>query len=255
MALQAIVNDCPEVGAPAAQDTNLVLDRREIGVSVVSRATNCQDQAIKMMCDKRRCASITFFALAIFAQSAAAQDQKAWDNCIGRDGPLPPDVVIEGCTETIRAAQVPIGKLATAFNNRGVAHKMKGEYKQALQDYDEAIRLLPNSATYYNNRGIIYRLKHDYDRAIANYDEAIWLNSDYPAAFYNRALAYADRGDYDQALADFAVVLRFNPRNALALYARGKMRLKKGDTQEGNADLAVAREIDSNVDAQFDSTP
>lgn len=208
-----------------------------------------------MTCDKRRRTSITFLALAIFARSAAAQDQKAWENCIGRDGPLPPGVVIEGCTEIIRAAQVPIGKLATAFNNRGVAHKMEGEYEQALQDYDEAIRLLPNSATHYNNRGIIYRLKHDYDRAIADYDEAIWLNSDYPAAFYNRALAYADKEDYDHALADFAVVLRFNPRNALALYARGKMRLKRGDTREGNADLTIAREIDPNVDAQFESTP
>ncbi len=62
--------------------------------------------------------------------------------------------------------------MATAFDNRGVAYKLKGEYDRALPDYEEAIRLNPNSAKPYNNRGIIYRIKGDYDRAIADYDEA-----------------------------------------------------------------------------------
>jgi tetratricopeptide (TPR) repeat protein len=200
--------------------------------------------------------AVLLSTIAVSGDARASDDpQVAWDKCVGRNGPIPPDVVIQGCTEVIQAAQVTIVKLAAAFNNRGVAHKMKGEYDQALEDYGQAIRLLPNSAVHYNNRGIVYRLKHDYDRAIADYDEAIWLNSDYPAAYYNRALAYVDKGNYEHALSDLSVVLRFNPQNALALYARGWTCLKNGDAEEGNADIAAAKAINPNVGAEFDASP
>jgi tetratricopeptide (TPR) repeat protein len=180
----------------------------------------------------------------------SAQNSKEWSQCIGREGPNA-DVVIEGCTAIIQEARETPAKLSTAFNNRGVAYRLKGEYDLALQDYDRAIRLNPNSASHYNNRGIIFRIKHDYDRAIADYDEAIWLKPDYPAAFYNRALAFADKGEYDHALADFEVVLRFDAKNALAIYARGMMLLKKGDAEAGKADIARAKAINPNIAEQY----
>jgi tetratricopeptide (TPR) repeat protein len=182
---------------------------------------------------------------------ASAQNSREWRQCIGREGPIA-NVVIEGCTAIIQAARETPAKLAIAFNNRGVAHRLNGEYDKALQDYEQAIRLNPGSPSYYNNRGIIYRIKHDYDRAIADYDEAIWLQNDYPAAFYNRALAYADKGEYDHALADFEVVLRFDAKNALALYARGMTLLKKGDAEAGKADIAAAKAVNPTIAEQFD---
>jgi tetratricopeptide (TPR) repeat protein len=183
---------------------------------------------------------------------ALAQSPKDWSQCIGREGPII-DVVIEGCTAIIQAGQDPPKKLATAFDNRGIAYRLKGEYDRALRDYEQAIRLNPSSANAYNNRGVIYRIKGDYDRAIADYDEAIWLKSgDYPAAFYNRALAYSDKGEYDHALTDFDVVLQFNAKNALALYARGLTRLKKGDAEAGNDDIAAAKAINPSIAEQFD---
>ena len=65
-----------------------------------------------------------------------AQSPRDWSECIGREGPII-DVVIEGCTAVIQAGQGPPKKLATAFDNRGVAHRLKGEYDQALQDYSK----------------------------------------------------------------------------------------------------------------------
>ncbi len=197
--------------------------------------------------------SVILGCFAFFDTASSADPATAWNDCIGLNK-LPFERVIEGCTEIIREGQVTTVKMATAYNNRGLVHKLKGEYDLALQDYNEAIRLLPNSAIHYNNRGVIYRLKHDYDRAIADYDEAIWLDSDYPAAFYNRALAYSDKGDYAHALEDFGVVLQFNPRNALALYARGKTLSKSGNTQAAMADFAAAKAIDPDVDKKFDQS-
>ena len=184
--------------------------------------------------------------------SSFAQSVRDWSRYTGREGPIA-DVVIEGCTAVIESGQDPPRKLATAFDNRGVAYRLKGEYDHALQDYEQAIRLNPDNANAYNNRGIIYRIKGDYDRAIADYDEAIWLKSgNFPAAFYNRAFAYSDKGEYDDALADFGVVMHFNAKNALALYARGLTLLKKGDAAAGQADIAAAKAINPNIAEQFD---
>ena len=186
------------------------------------------------------------------AGSSLAQGPRDWSQCTGREGPVV-DAVIEGCTAVIQSRLDPPQRLATAFDNRGVAYRLKGEYVHALQDYNQAIRLDPDNANAYNNRGIIYRIKSDYDRAIADYDEAIWLkNGDFPAAFYNRALAYAGKGEYDRALTDFDVVMRFDASNALGLYARGLTLIKKGDTEAGNADITAAKAINPDISEQFD---
>jgi tetratricopeptide (TPR) repeat protein len=188
----------------------------------------------------------------LLTTGASAQTSQEWIQCTGREGPIA-DVVIAGCTAIIQAAQEPAAKLATAFNNRGVAYRLKGKYDQALEDFDQSIRLNPSSPKHYNNRGIIYRIRHDYDRAIADYNEAIWLKSDFPAAFYNRAVAYFDQGEYERALADLEVVLRFDKRNALALYARGMILLKKGD-DAGEADITAAKAINPDIAKQFDTS-
>ena len=190
--------------------------------------------------------------VAVMSRSVVvAQISKEWSQCSGREGPVA-DVVISGCSAVIQAGQDSPKRLATAFNNRGVAYKVKGEYDRALEDYDRAILLNPSFANAYNNRGVIYRLKGEYDRAIKDYDEAIWLDSNVPASFYNRGIAYSEKQDYDHALGDFDVVLRFNPKNALALYARGIVRLNIGDTQRGAADIAAAKAINSNVAQEYE---
>lgn len=192
-------------------------------------------------------------AISVLLNAASlAQSPRDWSQCLGREGPII-DVVIEGCTAVIQSGQDTPQRLSTAFDNRGVAYRLKGEYERALQDYEQAIYLNPGNANAYNNRGIIYRIKGNYDRAIADYDQAIWLRSgDFPAAFYNRALAHVDKSEYDRALTDFNIVLRFDAKNALALYARGLTLLRKGDAEAGEADIAAAKAINPNIAEQFD---
>lgn len=198
-------------------------------------------------------AAVTVLATVALMSNAGvmAQISNEWRQCLGGEGPIV-DVIISGCSAVIQAGQDSANRIATAFNNRGVAHKFKGEYDRALEDYDQAILLNPSFANAYNNRGVIYRLKGDYDRAIKDYDQAIWLDSNIPATFYNRAIAYSEKEDYERALGDFDVVLRFNPRNSLALYGRGVAKLKKGDTQNGSADITAAKAINPNVAQEFE---
>jgi tetratricopeptide (TPR) repeat protein len=84
-------------------------------------------------------------------------------------------------------------KNAAVYNNSGLAHASRGDYIQAITDYNRAIQLDPANTVYkdnlqaaveavqkaavdYNTSGLAYFNKKEYDRAIADYHEAIRLD-------------------------------------------------------------------------------
>ena len=92
---------------------------------------------------------LTIFAVLaislLFNAASLAQISMEWKQCLGLGGPIV-DTVIDGCTAIIQSGREPRDRLATAFDNRGVAYKHKGQYDLALQDYEQAIRLNPSNA-------------------------------------------------------------------------------------------------------------
>jgi tetratricopeptide (TPR) repeat protein len=189
---------------------------------------------------------LTFFTvIALMVAGGAplfAQTPQDWAHCLGRDLSTP-DVPIEGCTAVIKTGEQVLRRLAAAYNNRGVAYRVKANYGQAIDDFNEAIRLVPDNANAFNNRGVAYRNMGDLDRAVADYDQAIRIKPDYVAAFYNRGLALTDKREYAKAISDFTAVLRVDPKNPAVLYRRGTAYLNSGEIEAGNADLAEATAI------------
>jgi tetratricopeptide (TPR) repeat protein len=86
--------------------------------------------------------------------------------CLGQDLSSP-DLPIQGCTAVIQTGRKLLDRLATAYNNRGVAYRLKAEYDRAIEDFDEAIKLRPNFANAFNNRAVAYRNNGDLDHALA----------------------------------------------------------------------------------------
>ncbi len=76
-------------------------------------------------------------------------------------------------------------------------------------------------------RGTKYNLNSDYDRAIADFNEAIRLDPNSAAAFYGRAAVYYNMGDYDRAIQDYDQVLRIDPRYNMAPMFRALTYEKK----------------------------
>ena len=191
----------------------------------------------------------TALVVASFFQNSPtfAQTPQDWAHCLTGDLNTPA-VPIDGCTAVIRTGEQVLRRIATAYNNRGVAYRLKASYPQAIDDFNEAIRLEPKYANAFNNRGVAYRNMGDLDRAVADYDQAILIKPDYFAAFYNRGLALADKQEYAKAISDFTTVLRADPKNPLALYRRGATSLKSGDIEAGNADLAAAKAIKPDIE-------
>ena len=96
---------------------------------------------------------------------------------------------------------------AVAHNNRGNAYLDKGQIDRAIQDFDQAIRLMPDYAHAFANRGNAYCDKGQNDEAIRDYTQAIFFQPGYAHAFSRRGRVYSHTGQHNLAIADFRQAL------------------------------------------------
>jgi len=136
---------------------------------------------------------------------------------------------------------------AIAHSNRGNAYIRKGEYAQAIKDYDEAIKLMPNFANAFNNRGVAYQKMVDYDRAIQDFDAAINIDPNYASAFANRAETYQKMGDYPNALKDLDEAIRLQPTLKPLWNERCWTNAIVGELQAAMADCNEAIRLEPDV--------
>jgi len=91
---------------------------------------------------------------------------------------------------------------ADFYNKRGVELGMKGQYDQAILDFNKALKINPGYADVYNNRGIAYGGKGQYDQAILNFNKALEINPGYADAYYNRGIVYYSKKEYAKSWDD-----------------------------------------------------
>ena len=114
------------------------------------------------------------------------------------------------------------------------------DYKGAITDYTQAIRLKPDDAAAYYNRGNVKSKLGQHFAAIADFDSAIRLKPDYAKAYVNRGIAKDDLGQHFSAIADFDSAIRLKPDDADAYYNRGTVKNKLGQHFAAIADYDSA---------------
>ena len=126
--------------------------------------------------------------------------------------------------------------------NRGVEYGNKGNYDQAIEDFNEALRIKPDDKVALYYRAGAYRFKGNYDRAIEDYNAALRIEPDYQDALRARGLAYVGKGNYDRAIEDYTAALRIKP-DLLALLFRGVAYYNKGNYDRAIEDYTAALRI------------
>ena len=163
---------------------------------------------------------------------------------------------------------------AGTFLDRGILFASRGEYKMAIADFTEALKLDPNMAAAYilraralvasvsnvikveaNFRDITVLVTRGnvsvenariYDQAIADLNQAIRLDPNNAVAYYNRGYAYKLKGDYDRAIADLNQAIRLDPNSVEAYISRGYTYYNKKDYDRAIADFNQAIRLDPN---------
>jgi protein O-mannosyl-transferase len=85
---------------------------------------------------------------------------------------------------------------------RGIALVHRGNYNQAIIEYNKAIEIYPEFSEAYYNRGIAFARQRNFIQALSDFDKAIDKKPDYAAAYYNRAVVYYLIKEYPQAWGD-----------------------------------------------------
>ncbi|MEZ5819007.1 MAG: tetratricopeptide repeat protein [Hyphomicrobiaceae bacterium] len=114
---------------------------------------------------------------------------------------------------------------AGLLNDRGVANARLNKLREAIDDFNNSIRLAPEGASAYNNRGnVLLALGYSVE-AEKDFDRAIVLAPGYTAAYVNRGSARALTGETENALKDFSHAIRLAPKSPAAYGGRGRLHL------------------------------
>ncbi|MDF5706484.1 MAG: tetratricopeptide repeat protein [Nostoc sp. S4] len=119
----------------------------------------------------------------------------------------------------------------------------KGEYPNAIANYNQALTVNYSDADLYYKRGLAHYQIGDYEAAIADYAQAIQINIHDAKSYDKRGLALYQIGRLEEAINDYTQAIRINPNLGVAYKNRAEARLYIGDNQGAIEDYTQAIKI------------
>jgi tetratricopeptide (TPR) repeat protein len=116
---------------------------------------------------------------------------------------------------------VSVERCADAYVYAGASLQELGKAPEAMELFQHALRIDPNSAGAHVNLGIALLAQGKPDEAIRHYEEALRIDPDYAKAHINLGNALSTQGRTADALRQYAEALRINPDDAKAYYNLG----------------------------------
>jgi tetratricopeptide (TPR) repeat protein len=117
-------------------------------------------------------------------------------------------------------------ELSAVYQQRAYAAANDQRYGDAINDYNEALKLTPKEATRIHEVLAAVEMKiQDYDKALADYSDLIKEQPNETKYLTYRAYIYEVKNDLQNAMADNEKILKADPNNKDAL-AR-KQRIEK----------------------------
>ncbi|MGD1937521.1 MAG: tetratricopeptide repeat protein [Cyanophyceae cyanobacterium] len=124
--------------------------------------------------------------------------------------------------------------------NHGNGRLEAGDFKGAVEAYEEAIKLSPNSPDALYRRGAVYIDAGDYQAAIADLDRAIRLRPEFAQAYFQRGNARYLLGDLQGATEDYDLATNYDPALPAPYLNRGNVKADLGDDEAAIADYNEA---------------
>jgi tetratricopeptide (TPR) repeat protein len=122
----------------------------------------------------------------------------------------------------------------------GVTKYNQGNYKEAVDNLTQVIKLEPQNSLAYNRRGDAFYRLGDYQKSQTDSSQAITLNPQDANAYYDRGFSSYELGKYKEAIADYTQAIKLNSQNAYAYYGRGLANTQLHEHKEAIEDFSKA---------------
>ncbi len=149
--------------------------------------------------------------------------------------------------------------LGRSYANKGNTIESRKYYRQAIDDYNDAIKINPEDSSYYYNRGVTKRQLNDFREALRDLNLAILLNPEDYRAFFQRGLVKrnlgktkADHGDtegastlYQEAVDDYSEAMRLDSKqaNSTTYNNRGYAKYQKSKIKDNDKNRSEKQEL------------
>lgn len=141
------------------------------------------------------------------------------------------DGAIDDCQTGLDRHATASGK-ALLHNNLGTAHRMAGDYHEAMLNYNLAMGTGLNQREKYmihpsimTNQGILYHLKQEYENAKAYFNQAMGINPGFHKSSVGLAVARYKLGQVGEAQRIWMDILKKEPRYRDAQYLERDLNL------------------------------
>jgi tetratricopeptide (TPR) repeat protein len=180
----------------------------------------------------------TIGLIASAAAMAHAQDSASYADCFGKDN----ERRISGCTALIESGIVANQpEIAGIYSARALAFSLKGEYANAIRDYDVAIQMQPNFPVALNNRAWAYFRWGKATVGLPDVEQSLRLDPTAGHSLDTRAHIRQVQGDLKGALADYKKAMYFGGSEMIKLYQCG---LTEAGLYQGRVDGIWRRELE-----------
>ena len=142
---------------------------------------------------------------------------------------------------------------AVELNNLANKKIDSEDYKSAIADLNQAIKLNPGQSETYLTLGFAYSSMGNSQGAIATYNKAIEINPKSAIAYYYRGDEYLQLENQEKALEDYDRAINVDSNYANPYFDRGTVRYLLGDKEQAFDDFEKAAELfgkNGDVDSQ-----
>ena len=109
------------------------------------------------------------------------------------------------------SAKPPLKVRAIIYNHRGLAFFMLNRERQALKDFEDAIKCDPNYYQALNNRALVLRRMGLTDEALYNFDKSLGVEEKQAEVYFFKAQIHHETRNYQSALNDAETAIRLRP--------------------------------------------
>lgn len=110
---------------------------------------------------------------------------------------------------------------SVAWYGLGITYGKTSQFAQAIEAFQQAVRINPEYAEAWNDLGVTYAKTGQSAQAIEANRRALRINPEFAKAWYNLGNAYAKTGQSAQAIEAYRQALRINPEKAEAWNSLG----------------------------------